>query len=143
MICNRNIILYEPPVISGHRQHHRRTRHQGQRRDQPPQVREEEASGQGYPFCYLGGFASCYLVENIETKRQFAAKIISKTTLMKPKTKQKLLSEIRIHKSVTHKHIVQFYHVFENEYNVYILLEVCSNSNMFELIKERKKLTIP
>ena len=53
------------------------------------------------------------------------------------------MSEIRIHKGVSHKNIVQFYHVFENEFYVYILLEVCSNSNMYELIRKRKKLTVP
>jgi polo-like kinase 1 len=62
---------------------------------------------------------------------------------LKPKTKQKLQSEIRIHKAVSHKNIVQFYHAFENEYNVYILLEVCASSNMYELIRKRKKLTVP
>ena len=82
-------------------------------------------------------------MESCEQKKLYAAKIISKSILLKPKTKQKLLSEIRIHKSVSHKNIVQFYHVFENEYNVYILLEVCSNQNMYELIRKRKKLTVP
>lgn len=82
-------------------------------------------------------------MESCEQKKLYAAKIISKSILLKPKTKQKLLSEIRIHKSVSHKNIVQFYHVFENEYNVFILLEVCSNQNMYELIRKRKKLTVP
>ena len=70
--------------------------------------------GKGNILLYVGGFDTCYLCENTETKRRYAIKIINKSILTKPKTKQKLLSEIRIHKSVSHKNIVQFYHVFED-----------------------------
>jgi serine/threonine protein kinase len=41
-----------------------------------------------------------------------------------------MLSEINLHKSVKHRNICQLERVFENEENVYMLLELCSNGVM-------------
>lgn len=49
-----------------------------------------------------GGFAKCYEVTNLETKKIIAAKIIPKQTLTKNRARQKLISEIKIHKSLNH-----------------------------------------
>ena len=53
-----------------------------------------------------GGFAKCYEITNIETKKVIAAKIIPKSTLTKNRARQKLISEIKIHKSLHHLHVV-------------------------------------
>ena len=37
------------------------------------------------------------------------------------------MSEIRLHKSLRHPNIVKFEHVFEDQENVYILLELCDS----------------
>eukprot|EP01017_Pseudomicrothorax_dubius_P002737 TRINITY_DN10205_c0_g1_i2.p1 TRINITY_DN10205_c0_g1~~TRINITY_DN10205_c0_g1_i2.p1 ORF type:complete len:620 (+),score=120.06 TRINITY_DN10205_c0_g1_i2:131-1990(+) len=87
-----------------------------------------------------GGFAKCYEITNHETKRLLAAKIICKSTLIKTRARQKLISEIKIHRSLNHSNVVQFEHVFEDQDNVYILLEMCSNQTLNELIKRRKRL---
>jgi len=39
-----------------------------------------------------------------------------------------------------HKHIVGFEHFFEDQDNVYILLELCKNQSMNELLRRRKRL---
>ena len=88
-----------------------------------------------------GGFAKCFLVTNQETKRNQAAKIITKASLTKSRARQKLISEIKIHKSLHHQHIVNFEHVFEDHESVYILLELCTNQTLNELLKRRKRLT--
>ena len=43
-----------------------------------------------------------------------AAKIIPKNTLVKNRARQKLISEIKIHKSLHHNNVVRFEHVFED-----------------------------
>jgi len=88
-----------------------------------------------------GGFAKCYEVVNLENKKVLAAKIIQKSSLTKSRARQKLISEIKIHKSLHHLHIVGFEHVFEDQENVYILLELCTNQTLNELLKRRKRLT--
>ena len=37
------------------------------------------------------------------------------------------MSEIKIHRSLHQVNVVQFEHVFEDQDNVYILLELCTN----------------
>ena len=92
-------------------------------------------------FLGKGGFAKCYECTNLETKKVTAAKIIPKSTLQKSRQRAKLLSEIKIHRSLQHPNVVQFEHVFEDSLNVYILLELCNNQSLNDLIKRRKRLT--
>ena len=87
-----------------------------------------------------GGFASCYEIQEMKTKELFAAKVIEKSTLVKEKRKQKLLSEINIQKSMNHPYIVHFKHDFEDDKRVYILLELCPNQTLKELLRRRKQL---
>jgi polo-like kinase 1 len=75
-----------------------------------------------------GGFAECYEFISQETGKHYAAKVIGKETLNKGKAKEKLESEILIHKGLRHRHIVKFEHFFEDHDYVYILLELCSNN---------------
>jgi len=88
-----------------------------------------------------GGFAKCYEFINQETDHSSAAKVIPKKSLVKSRAKQKLISEIKIHKSLHHPNIVAFEHYFEDSENVYLLIEICHNQTLNELLKRRKKLT--
>ena len=88
-----------------------------------------------------GGFAKCYEFICAENKKVFAAKVVAKSSLVKSRAKQKLISEIKIHKSLHHPQIVAFEHYFEDTENVYILLEMCQNQTLNELLKRRKRLT--
>ena len=88
-----------------------------------------------------GGFAKCYEFTCSENKKIFAAKVVAKSGLVKSRAKQKLISEIKIHKALHHPQIVAFEHYFEDTENVYILLEMCQNQTLNELLKRRKRLT--
>ena len=92
-------------------------------------------------FLGKGGFAKCYEFINEENQHSSAAKIIPKKSLVKSRAKQKLISEIKIHKSLHHPNIVAFEHYFEDQENVYLLIEICLNQTLNELLKRRKKLT--
>lgn len=91
-------------------------------------------------FLGKGGFAKCYEFTNLDNKRVSASKIIAKSSLTKSRAKQKLMSEIKIHRSLHHQNIVGFEHFFEDAENVYILLELCANQTLNELIRRRKRL---
>ena len=101
-------------------------------------------------FLGKGGFAMCYKLTCQETKRVYAAKIILKKTLTKTRQKNKvdtqptnpkLMSEIKIHKALRHPNIVGFEHVFEDDEHVFILLEICRNETLNELLRRRRKVT--
>ena len=93
-------------------------------------------------FLGKGGFAKCYEFTNLTNDKTMAAKIIPKASLKKNRHRQKLLSEIKIHRSLNHTNVVQFEHVFEDQDNVYILLELCVNQTLNDLCKRRKRLTL-
>ncbi len=64
-----------------------------------------------------------------------------KASLSKASAKKKLLNEIKIHRALRHTHVVRFERFFEDDVNVYILLELCPNHTLMELVKRRKRLT--
>eukprot|EP00347_Sterkiella_histriomuscorum_P006501 403352526 len=92
-------------------------------------------------FLGKGGFAKCYDFTSLDTKKLLAAKIVPKASLSKSRAKSKLMSEIRIHRSLHHQNVVGFEHFFEDAENVYILLELCQNQTLNEMVKRRKRLT--
>lgn len=90
-----------------------------------------------------GGFAKCYEMTDLETNKIYAAKIIPHSRVAKPHQREKIEREIELHKTLQHKHVVQFYHHFEDQENIYILLEFCSRRSMAHILKVRKVLTEP
>lgn len=96
-------------------------------------------------FLGKGGFAKCYEVTDIETKEVFAAKIVAKASVAKPRAHAKLRSEIAIHRSLDHDKVVKFYDYFEDCDNVYIILELCPSQTLNEFMRRRpnKRLSEP
>lgn len=73
-----------------------------------------------------GGFARCYLVQNNEGKL-FAAKTVAKKSLEVEKTRNKFLGEISVQRTMVHPNIVHFVECFEDDDNIYMILELCPN----------------
>ena len=92
-------------------------------------------------FLGKGGFAKCYEFSCLKNKKLFAGKIITRSSLGKSSAKKRLLREIKIQKSLNHPQIVKLEHYFEDEENIYLLLELCQNQTLIQLLKHRKKLT--
>jgi len=63
--------------------------------------------------------------------------------ITKSSQKEKIKSEIMIHKSLDHPYIVKFFSHFDDPQNIYIIMEICSRRSMMELQKRRKLLTEP
>ncbi|EMP41379.1 Serine/threonine-protein kinase PLK2 [Chelonia mydas] len=90
-----------------------------------------------------GGFAKCYEMTDLTTNKVYAAKIIPHSRVAKPHQREKIDKEIELHRMLNHRHVVQFYHYFEDKENIYILLEYCSRRSMAHILKARKVLTEP
>lgn len=88
-----------------------------------------------------GGFAKVYEAVNTESKQLFAVKIMEKSAISKARARQKFMSEIKIHRSLQHVNIVKFEGFFEDKENIYILLELCTNQTLNDLMRRRKRLT--
>jgi hypothetical protein len=52
-------------------------------------------------------------VKTLNTGDSFGAKVVAKSTLEKERARAKILTEIRIHRSITNRHVVRFVRCFE------------------------------
>ena len=66
--------------------------------------------------------------------------MVPKANLTRTKARQKLTSEIKIHRSLDNEYVVRFDRYFEDKENVYIMLDICQNQSLSDLIKRRKRL---
>ncbi|KAK3089007.1 hypothetical protein FSP39_000092 [Pinctada imbricata] len=88
-----------------------------------------------------GGFARCYELLDLNTNKVYAGKIISKTRISKPHQRQKIMREVELQSDLKHKNVVEFHSYFEDNDNVYIVLENCSRKSLVHMLKQRKSLT--
>ncbi|CAC5396028.1 PLK2 [Mytilus coruscus] len=90
-----------------------------------------------------GGFARCYELLDLNSNKIYAGKIIAKTRIAKPHQRQKIIREVELHRDLKHKHVVEFHSYFEDDENVYIVLENCPRKSLVHMLKQRKVLTEP
>ncbi|XP_028828413.1 serine/threonine-protein kinase PLK2-like [Denticeps clupeoides] len=141
------------PVTRGKMCEHAHVRPADLRKKKPDESAQEMSrivmdSGTGKCYCRgkvlgKGGFAKCYEFTDLATGKMFAAKIIPHSRVSKPHQREKIDREIELHRGLHHKHVVHFYHHFEDKDNIYILLEYCSRRSLAHILKARKVLTEP
>jgi len=88
-----------------------------------------------------GGFARVYSLTEKLTGRTFAAKVVTKNAVKKLRAREKLMSEIRIHRSLKHPNIVRFVRCFEDEQHVYLLLDLCDSGSLADLVRKKGRLS--
>ncbi|WAR23042.1 PLK1-like protein, partial [Mya arenaria] len=93
-------------------------------------------------FC-LGGFARCYEMLDLNSNKIYAGKIIHKHRISKPHQRQKIMREVELQRYLSHKNVVAFHSFFEDDENVYIVLENCNRKSLVYMLKHRKTLTEP
>ena len=94
-----------------------------------------------------GGYGEVYKVKKrrgtkVQKDPYYALKIFNKINLYKENAKEgsRILTEIKLHRSLIHEHICKYEHSFEDKRNVYILMEYCENGTLASYIKTRKYL---
>lgn len=53
------------------------------------------------------------------------------------------MTELQIHSKLTHPNIVTFYRAFSFQTSTYVVLELCSNGSLADMLKKRRYLTLP
>ena len=95
-----------------------------------------------------GGFGDVFLVQKENTGDQpenqllYAMKRIKKDGVMNDKDKlYRVLTEIKIHRSLNNPYICKYEHSFEDKNSIYILMEYCEKKSLDEYLKIRKTLS--
>ena len=83
-----------------------------------------------------GTMGELYIFIDTETRIKYACKRISKKKISL-KDKQAVMNEVKLHRLINHKHVCRFYHFFDNDDYLFILLEVLHAKNLQEIIMER------
>lgn len=68
-------------------------------------------------------------------------KIMPKVMNGKIRGREKIQNEIGILAQMDHPNIAKMVRCFENEQNIYIMLELCENKSMVDLLRARRRLT--
>ncbi|KAF2146903.1 uncharacterized protein K452DRAFT_294428 [Aplosporella prunicola CBS 121167] len=93
-----------------------------------------------------GGFAICHratlLDQGNPTGRVVALKIV-KSKMEPPKLAQKFVTELQIHSKLHHPNIVDFYRAFSFQDSTYVVLEICENGSLADILKKRRCFTMP
>lgn len=76
-------------------------------------------------YVLQGGFGICYEFINTKNNEVYAAKVLSKSEMHKVTAKDSLITEVEIHKELKHPNVVRIFGHFEDDRNVYIILEMC------------------
>ena len=109
------------------------------------------------PICYHivdneslggGGFGEVFKVqretagEDKENNQFFALKKIKKEGIINEKDKHyRVLSEIKIHRTLRNKYICKYEHSFEDDQAIYIVMEYCEKKSLDDYLKTRKSFT--
>lgn len=91
-----------------------------------------------------GGFAICYEGE-LRGKRhttKFALKIV-KAKMNQRKMEEKFRTELQIHAKMRHPNIVEFHRAFTFKESTYVVLELCSNGSVMDMVRKRRCLSLP
>lgn len=88
-----------------------------------------------------GGFSQVYEAFHRNTGRSFALKIVdfSKLGVLDQENIQR---EIELHKRFHHRHIVQLIDFFQEGKKVFLVLELCTNGNLFQRLRKQMFLSL-
>ncbi|KAF5864236.1 Cell cycle serine/threonine-protein kinase cdc5/MSD2 [Aspergillus alliaceus] len=111
----------------------------------PSMIAEPEEDGERYStgaFLGKGGFAICYEGTLLRNNRVFAMKVV-RSEMAQRKMQEKFRTELQIHSKMRHPHIVTFHRAFAFEKCIYVILELCPNGSVMDMVKKRRSLSVP
>lgn len=89
-----------------------------------------------------GGFAVCFEGRTQSTSEVFALKVV-KAKVEQKKMMEKFRTEMQIHAKMQHPNIVEFYRAFSLDGHTYVVLEMCDNGSLTDMVKARSCLSLP
>ncbi|OMJ84994.1 hypothetical protein SteCoe_13765 [Stentor coeruleus] len=79
-----------------------------------------------------GAFGQVFKVRHIATGSLYAIKVISKAKILERNMVEQLKREVRIMYSINHPNIIKLHNHFEDDNNVYMIMELAEGGNLFQ-----------
>ena len=89
-----------------------------------------------------GGFAVCFEGRSKTTSEVFALKVV-KARVEQKKMMEKFRTELQIHAKMHHPNVVEFLRAFTIDEHTYVVLQMCPNGSLTEMVKTRACLSLP
>lgn len=87
-----------------------------------------------------GAFGKVYKVKHKVSEKEFALKVVTKNMIRKYKMEKQIENEVRIMYSLAHPNIISLYNHFEDNDNIYLILELSEQGQLYDKIKDKKRL---
>ena len=86
-----------------------------------------------------GAYGCTYRCMEKATGQWYAVKVLGKSSIDTDDDKEAVMKEVKILRTVSpqNENIVTLFGVFEDEESVYLLLELCTGGELFDVIKEK------
>ena len=88
-----------------------------------------------------GAFSIVYLVRDKVCNQEFALKAIPKENIIEKKNINSLRNEKKIMSMISHTFVTKFHSTFQDEDNVYFLMDYVKGEELYYILKEQKKFT--
>ncbi|KAL4466301.1 hypothetical protein ABPG72_022097 [Tetrahymena utriculariae] len=86
-----------------------------------------------------GSFGKVLLVQNKDTKQYYAMKTLKKADIINRNQIENALNEKKILQFSDHPFVVKLKFAFQNEYNIYFIMEYMAGGELFHHIKKRQR----
>lgn len=74
------------------------------------------------------------------TKEKVAIKVLEKSQIKDESDKERIAREISILKIIKHPNITQLYEIYEDDNQLYLIMEMASNGELFEYIVQKHRI---
>eukprot|EP01128_Nolandella_sp_AFSM9_P002457 TRINITY_DN1282_c0_g1_i1.p1 TRINITY_DN1282_c0_g1~~TRINITY_DN1282_c0_g1_i1.p1 ORF type:complete len:757 (-),score=147.87 TRINITY_DN1282_c0_g1_i1:137-2407(-) len=88
-----------------------------------------------------GAFAKCFVVREAGKDIPYAAKVMQKKNFTTTSQREKLKTEIRMHRRLRHNHLVSYHSFFEDRDYYYLILELANQKTLRSLVRRRGHIT--
>lgn len=84
-----------------------------------------------------GGFGKVYKATDKGSGKTCAIKVMSRQWLKERGLMRRVAQEIKLHRKLAHAHVVRLYSYFEDQKQIYLVMEYCSNGNLFQYLRRK------
>ena len=88
-----------------------------------------------------GSYGTVVSALHKETREARAIKIINKYKLHSEESRIKVINEVMVLRRLDHPHIVKIFEFYEDEFNLYVVMELCKGGELLDMIIKRGSMS--